>query len=1030
MDRPDARIVLFSLWLAGTICASPAHGVERAPPPALALQHYGLDDGLSQNAVTAMVQDGQGFLWWGTQDGLNRFDGQGFKVLRESIDERAGLSSSSVDALVVDAQQRLWIGTNDRGLDRLDLRTGRHEALGEAAAAHPTVHAIAFDGRGGAWLATPRGLAHLPAGAAAGVPLLSGIGITDLATTTAGNTFALAADCRMWRLEADGATPVAVAAPARARCVRMSVRGDGLVVATSRHGLLFLGFDGQTRSHWPKANFDGVRDDLVSVHTWRDGTTWIGTSTGRLFALPAGADAVPAPVALRSTIGAAISGFFEDREGGRWIATTTNGAFRVRALSDVVRNDTLPLPLSMANRSIRSLWRDGSRVFVGTDAGLWEWQVGGDWQELQAFSGTPIRRIAPARDGGWWIGTHRGLWRLGPEGLAEEAPVSLPDPRVLDILVEGDEVLVATRGGLARFGGDALRPLPVPEALEGLLLTALRRDADGTLWIASNERGAFQLRPDGRLDHWHTGNDRLPHDSVWSLHADATSLWFGTFSGGLVRVDRADGRVRRYTDRDGLSNNVIYRIEPDAVGRLWLSTNAGLSVLDPKTGITQRLDRGDGLSNQEYNSGASTLDGRGWLYFGGTHGVDVVDPAAFRPASRAVDVAFSRFRRLGKAGGVEASTGFDLLLGDTVALGHRDRVVAIDLVALDFESPGTAQVRYRMGEVLPEWVAPGRATAEVLLAQIPPGTHVLEAQAAGRDGRFGPTRRLAIQIAPPPWLSPAARAAYAAMLVMAAFGAAFAVRARSRRKAAQIAELNRLVEERTAEIARANARLQAMNGQLQQLNRIDPLTRVANRREFMHWMEREGSRILAASATGEARGALVFFMVDIDDFKRINDQNGHHAGDAVLVEFASRLDALRGPDDLLVRWGGEEFLYALHLEELEEASGKAEQICAAMRGKPFELASGHALRVTCSIGFAPWPWARAWPMLGDSEQTIGLADRALYRVKTSGKDGWAGLLPGPEADRASVGRILAGEIDGWPEGVLRSVRSSRSAPTP
>lgn len=1023
MDRLDARALLV-LLLACVATPAAGQGAGDALPPALDLQHYGLDQGLSQNAVTAMAQDAQGFLWWGTQDGLNRFDGQGFTVLRESIDERAGLSSSSIDALAVDAGQRLWIGTNDRGLDRLDLRTGQHEALGEAAAFHPTVHAIALDGRGGAWLATPRGLAHLAEGAAVGTPVLTGIGITALATSGSGLTVALAPDCRAWRLNREGATPLPVHAPDRARCVAMAAYGDGFVVATSRDGLLVLGPEGEPKAHWPPTHFDGARDELASVHVWRDGTAWVGTSIGRLFALPGGEPRAPMPVALRSPIGAAIAGFFEDRDGGRWIATTTEGAFRVRALSDVVRNDTLALPASMASRSIRSLWRDASRVFVGTDAGLWLREEDGTWQAVDALAGTPIRRITPARDGGWWVGTHRGLWRLGTDGQAEEAPMPLPDPRVLDILVEGDEVLVATRGGLARFDGDALRPRPVPEALDGLVLTALRRDADGTLWIGSNERGAFLLRPDGRMEHWHTGNGRLPHDSVWSLHGDATALWFGTFSGGLVRVDRATGTVRRYTDRDGLSNNVIYRIEPDAADRLWLSTNAGLSVLDPSTGITQRVDRGDGLLNREYNSGASMADDRGRLYFGGTEGVDVVDPAAFRPSARPVSPAFARFRRLGQTGRVEAPATFDFFLGDTVRLGHRDRVVAVDLVALDFDAPGTAQVRYRMGDVLPEWVTPGRATAEVLLAQVPAGTHVLEAQAAGRDGRFGPTRRLAIEIAPPPWLSPSARAAYALLALLAVLGAAFAFRARSRRKAAQIAELNRLVDERTAEIARANARLQAMNGQLQQLNRIDPLTRVANRREFMHWMEREGSQMLAKIAAGETRGSLVFFMVDIDDFKRINDQNGHHAGDAVLVEFASRLEALREPRDLLVRWGGEEFLYALHVDELEDAPAKAEQIGSAVRDRPFELASGHALRVTCSIGFAPWPWARAWPTLGDSEQTIGLADRALYRVKSGGKNGWAGLLPGPDADRASVGRILAGEIDGWPEGVLRTLRST------
>ncbi|GAB3729787.1 ligand-binding sensor domain-containing diguanylate cyclase [Silanimonas algicola] len=1021
MPRLAARRLVAPLLLAAFTL--PAGASPVASRPALDLQHYGLDDGLSQNAVNAFAQDGQGFLWMATQDGLNRFDGQGFAVLRESIDERAGLSSSSVDALAIDDRQRLWIGTNDGGLDRLDLRTGHHEALGEAAAAHPTVQAIAFDGRGGAWLATPQGLAHLRDGDRAGTPVLNGAGITALVTTADSGTLALSADCGLWRLGADGATAIALIAPERARCVAMAPRGEGLVIATSRHGLLALDRDGQAAGRWPKADFDGARDELASVHTWRDGSTWIGTSTGRLFHLPAGPGGRPEPLALRTAIGAAVSGFFEDRDGGRWLATLTKGAFRIRALSAVVRNDTLALPSTLPNRSIRSLWRDASRTLVGTDAGLWLRQADGRWEDVGAFSGTAIRRITPSGRDGWWIGTHRGLWHLDADGTAEEADAPLPDPRVLDILVDDGGLLVATRGGLARFEGDTLRPLPVPESLRGLVLTALRRDVDGSLWVASNERGAFRWRPDGRVEQWHTGNGRLPHDSIWSLHGDADALWFGSFSGGLVRVERSTGAVRRYTDREGLSNNVVYRIEPDAAGRLWLSTNAGLSVLDPGTGITQRVDRGDGLSNREYNSGASTTDALGWLYFGGTEGVDVVDPAAFRPSMRSVNPAFARFRRLGHAVGSDPAPGFDLFLDDAIHLGHRDRVVAIDLVALDFDAPGTAQVRYRMAGVLPDWVTPGRATAEVLLAQVPPGTHVLEVEAAGRDGRFGPARALRIEISPPPWLSPAARAAYVVMALMAAFVSAFALRARSRRKANQIATLNRLVEERTAEIARANERLQAMNGQLQQLNRVAPLTRVANRREFMHWMEREGSRMLAAQASGDTRGALVFFMVDIDDFKRINDQHGHHAGDAVLVEFASRLDALRGPADLLVRWGGEEFLYALHLDDLETASTKAGQLCDAARGKPFALPSGQSLRVTCSVGFAPWPWARTWPTLGDSEQSIGLADRALYRVKAGGRNGWAGLVPGPDADRASVGRILAGETEHWPETVLRTLRS-------
>ena len=1024
MDRTAARTLPWLLVAA--LCGVAPRGAPAQASAAahaaipLDVQHYGLDEGLSQNSVTAIVQDATGFLWLGTQDGLNRFDSQGFRVLRESIDERAGLSSSSVDALAVDARGRLWIGTNDRGLDRLDLRTGAHEALGEAAAGHPTVLGIVHDGRGGAWLATPTGLSHLADGQRVATPLLRGPAMAALRADREGGGWALSTACELWRLSDDGVRPVALTAPTEARCAALALRGGDLLVATARHGVLQVSSDGAVRSAW-RADTFGADDDLVSVGAFRDGTAWAGSASGRIHALPAaGTGAAPQRVRFRRSLGAAVTGFFEDADGGRWIATSSAGAYRVRPLSSVVRSDLLDLPDGIATRSVRSIWSGTDVVLVGTDAGLWVQRGGDAWQSVAALAGTAIRRIVAAPGAGWWVGTHRGLWRLEADLRARELALALPDPRLLDVHAHGDRLLVATRGGLAMFDGPERRPVRVPPMFDGLLVTTLRRDADGALWLATNERGAFRWPADGAIEHWHTGNGRLPHDSIWSLHGDADALWFGSFSGGLIRVDRRGGAVRRFTDRDGLSNNVIYRIEPDASGRLWLSTNAGLSVLDPATGTTLRIDRDDGLRNREYNSGASTRDADGRLLFGGIHGVDVVDPAALDKRTAPIQAAFARVRRLGPTS--DGERGFDLLVDERLPIAHTDRAVALDLVALAFDAPSTAQVRYRMAGVLPDWVTPGRAQAEVLLTQLPAGRHVLEAQAAGRDGRFGPTRTLVLDVSPPPWRTPAAHAAYAALGVLAAGTLVIALRGRTRRKAAQIERLNAIVAARTAEIATANARLQAMNAQLQQLNRVDPLTRVANRREFVHWMERQAPRLLSSGAA--SRGALLFFMIDIDDFKRINDEHGHHAGDAVLVAFAARLEALRGPDDLLARWGGEEFLFAQRVDGLGLAAATADALLDAVRGSPVTLANGEALAVTCSIGFAPWPWGPAWPTPSDSEQSLRLADRALYRVKTSGKDGWAGLLPGPEADARAAARILAGDLDGWDAGVLKQPRST------
>src|SRR5690606_13346756 len=129
-----------------------------------------------------------------------------------------------------------------------------------------------------------------------------------------------------------------------------------------------------------------------------------------------------------------------------------------------------------------------------------------------------------------------------------------------------------------------------------------------------------------------TSGDVL-HQSIWSLHVAEGTLWAGSFSAGLFRIDLSSGAVTSFSERDGLSSDVVYRILPDRDGRLWLSTNNGLSVIDPATDIIQTLGRRDGLNNVEFNSGAAWSDEDGVLYFGGTQGLDVLQPSRLRHTS-------------------------------------------------------------------------------------------------------------------------------------------------------------------------------------------------------------------------------------------------------------------------------------------------------------------------------------------------------------------------------------------------------------
>src|SRR5690606_23664532 len=270
-------------------------------------------------------------------------------------------------------------------------------------------------------------------------------------------------------------------------------------------------------------------------------------------------------------------------------------------------------------------------------------------------------------------------------------------------------------------------------------------------------------------------------------------------------------------------------------------------------------------------------------------------------------------------------------------------------------------------------------------------------------------RRLELDMAPPWWRHPAAHAAYVLVVLLALALAMYRVDAAMRRERRQVELLERTVAERTAQLQLANQRLSRTNAVLSIATRRDPLTRISNRRDLQDWLGREAEALRRQVEAADGSGSrLVFLMIDIDDFKRVNDVHGHQAGDEVLVHFADRLRLLSREDDLLVRWGGEEFLMISRFTRMEDAALLAERIRAAIAAQPIRIGRGQALELTCSIGFAPWPFAMEWPELGDWSACLGLADRCLYAVKRGRKNGWRGIVPGHAPTPTGIQALLAG----------------------
>lgn len=220
--------------------------------------------------------------------------------------------------------------------------------------------------------------------------------------------------------------------------------------------------------------------------------------------------------------------------------------------------------------------------------------------------------------------------------------------------------------------------------------------------------------------------------------------------------------------------------------------------------------------------------------------------------------------------------------------------------------------------------------------------------------------------------------------------------------------LEQLVAERTAELDAKNQALQDANARLERISTTDPLTGMGNRRYLRHFLDKELSRLARARRqgdTGPRNLSLVFLLIDLDHFKQVNDQFGHEAGDRVLGQMRPLMAQAAREEDLLIRWGGEEFLIVGRQADSDGAAAMAERLCGLVAAHPFDIGD-KTLNLTCSIGFAGYPFLsnaaeQSW------EQSVRFADAGLYAAKNAGRNRWVGLSAGPALTAADLPKLGA-----------------------
>lgn len=660
-------------------------------------------------------------------------------------------------------------------------------------------------------------------------------------------------------------------------------------------------------------------------------------------------------------------------------------------------------PNSLINRKVHAVQAMDNLLIVGSgDYGLEVFSpnegVSSRWWQS---SNNPVETLFISNNGRLYASANFASVILSPENQ-QIAPLNIQgrSPSAFTMtLAESDRTLwVGGTDGLwqqrIHATGNANATQLLSEQLTDRRIASLLATTN-SLWIGSWQGLLHGKLTNGLLDI----NDikavehpRLAQQFIADLYVDSLGqLWVATGGAGLL-VLTTDGKWLEITTKVGLQSDNVLAIAGESDGQVWAGTSHGIAAIDIQRMHLRVITDGPRAVNSPYSRAAATKTPTGDLVFGGMEGLTIITPTALSPEVAPLSLAFTWLEI------ITASNNniYPILGQDDLEIDALPTRISFEFIALDYLDPDHVQYRYRILGKNESWTLLNDNQRIVTLTDPAPGDYTLELQYAN-DGATWQQHSLAQRFRIlPAWY----QTIYARMfaVVLLAIGIYLLHRLGLRQYQHRQVVLEQKIGERTAALLTANKKLREQALALEEASLTDALTGLYNRRFLSQNMQRDINRLNRYFEDCEANNIhpadesdILFFVIDMDHFKRINDNHGHQAGDAVLVETQKRLSSIFRDSDYLVRWGGEEFLAVVQGSPREEAYQLAERIIDAVNASDMTINQQTSLKVTCSVGFAAYPLQPQRYSFFDWQSTVGVADAALYGAKRRNRDTWMGI---------------------------------------